>query len=162
MRITAIRKCVNRIWKPTAAYVVGSIGFIQLASVLLENISSENIFGVASENVMQLTFLVSLIGLPIVMVASYIFSKKDLRLAKEPRQGALTASGDYKQRIAVIPFANLNKDHDGGFLVDGIVEDVITEFSMIREIEILSRQTCFNLREKNFSNEEYRNGGKIN
>ena len=67
-----------------------------------------------------------------------------------------TASGDYKQKIAVIPFTNLNKDEDGAFLVDGIVEDLITEFSMISEIEIVSRQTCFNLRDENLSHQEYR------
>ena len=38
-----------------------------------------------------------------------------------------------------------------------IVEDVITEFSMVREIEILSRQTCFNLRDKDLSNDKLRN-----
>ena len=151
-----MRKFAKRIWKYTTAYVVASIGFIQLASVLLDNISSENIFGMASEGVMQLTFLLALIGLPIVMIVAYIFVKDDTSPNRRSQQSPLTASGDYKQRIAVIPFANLNKDHDGGFLVDGIVEDVITEFSMVREIEILSRQTCFNLREKNLTNEEYR------
>jgi len=40
--------------------------------------------------------------------------------------------------------------------VDGIVEDLITEFSMISEIEIVSRQTCFNLREENLSHKQYR------
>jgi len=156
MEAIAVRKFAKRIWKYTTAYVVASIGFIQLASVLLDNISSENIFGMASEGVMQLTFLLALIGLPIVMIVAYIFVKDDTSPNRRSQQSPLTASGDYKQRIAVIPFANLNKDHDGGFLVDGIVEDVITEFSMVREIEILSRQTCFNLREKNLTNEEYR------
>ena len=64
--------------------------------------------------------------------------------------------GSYKQKIALIPFANLNKDEDGAFLVDGIVEDLITEFSMIKEIEILSRQSCFDFREKNYSTEEFK------
>ena len=50
----------------------------------------------------------------------------------------------------------MNKDDDGAFLVDGIVEDLITEFSMIKEIEILSRQTCFDYRNKNYSLEEYK------
>ena len=49
----------------------------------------------------------------------------------------------------------MNKDDDGAFLVDGIVEDLITEFSMIKEI-ILSRQTCFDYRNKNYSLEEYK------
>ena len=33
-------------------------------------------------------------------------------------------------------------------LVDGIVEDLITEFSMIKELEIISRQSCFDFRDK--------------
>ena len=64
--------------------------------------------------------------------------------------------GSYKQKIAVLPFNNLNKDDDGAFLVDGIVEDLITEFSMIKEIEILSRQSCFDFREKDYSLEQFK------
>jgi adenylate cyclase len=51
-----------------------------------------------------------------------------------------------KPKLAVIPFTNGSKDEDSGYLVDGIVEDLITEFSMIREFEIVSRQTCFDYR----------------
>ena len=36
------------------------------------------------------------------------------------------------KKLAVLPFANRNRDEDSGFLVDGIVEDLITEFSMIQ------------------------------
>jgi len=53
----------------------------------------------------------------------------------------------YKPKLAVMPFSNMNKDEDGGYLVDGIVEDLITEFSMIRELEIISRQSCFDFRD---------------
>ena len=66
----------KRIWKPTGAYIVGSIGFIQLASVILENISSEKVFGSSSEAVMQATFICALIGLPIVITAAFLFSYK--------------------------------------------------------------------------------------
>ena len=53
----------------------------------------------------------------------------------------------YKPKLAVMPFSNMNNDEDSGFLVDGIVEDLITEFSRIRELEIVSRQTCFDFRD---------------
>ena len=53
----------------------------------------------------------------------------------------------YKPKLAVMPFTNMNNDEDGGFLVDGIVEDLITEFSRIRELEIVSRQSCFDFRD---------------
>ncbi len=58
-----------------------------------------------------------------------------------------TKKESYKPKLAVMPFTNMNNDEDGGFLVDGIVEDLITEFSRIRELEIVSRQSCFDYRE---------------
>ena len=41
----------------------------------------------------------------------------------------------------------MNNDEDSGYLVDGVVEDLITEFSRIRELEVLSRQSCFEFRD---------------
>ena len=41
--------------------------------------------------------------------------------------------------------------------MDGIVEDLITEFSMIKEIDVASRKTCFEYREKNESIESFIN-----
>ena len=53
---------------------------------------------------------------------------------------------NYKPKLAVMPFSNMNNDEDGGYLVDGIVEDLITEFSMIRELDVVSRQSCFDFK----------------
>ena len=84
----------KRIWKPTGAYIVGSLGFIQLASVILENISSEKVFGSSSEAVMQATFICALIGLPIVTTAAFLFSYKkhgvkgDFEKEKNPKSSA--------------------------------------------------------------------------
>ena len=49
-----------------------------------------------------------------------------------------------KPIIAVLPFLNSSKSNDSEFLVDGIVEDLITEFSMISEFDVISRQTSSN------------------
>ena len=46
-----------------------------------------------------------------------------------------------KPRLAILPFENNSRESDAGFLVDGVVEDLITEFSMIRELDVLSRAT---------------------
>ena len=43
----------------------------------------------------------------------------------------------------LIPFRNVNKSEDNDFLVEGIADDIITEFSMINSIEIMSRNTTF-------------------
>jgi len=53
-----------------------------------------------------------------------------------------------KPKLLVIPFVNTNKDEDSEYLVDGIVEDLITEFSMIKELDICSRQTSFEFKGK--------------
>ncbi len=53
---------------------------------------------------------------------------------------------NYKPKLAVMPFSNINNDDEGSYLIDGIVEDLITEFSMIRELEIVSRQSCFDFK----------------
>ncbi|MDC3348286.1 hypothetical protein OAV60_03060 [Paracoccaceae bacterium] len=51
-----------------------------------------------------------------------------------------------KPRLAVLPFTNDRRDEESGYLADGIVEDLITEFSMIREFEIVSSKTSFDFR----------------
>jgi len=149
------KKIFRKIGKSAAAYLVGGIAFIQLAPVFFDTFPPEPLLGVSPELLMQYLFAIVAIGFPIVLLMTFISSKSndDVTNTEEIK---VTASGDYKQKIAVIPFANLNKDDDGAFLVDGIVEDLITEFSMISEIEIVSRQTCFNLREENLSHQEYR------
>jgi len=64
-----------------------------------------------------------------------------------------------KPRIMLFPFRNLNNQEDNEFLVDGIVDDIITELSMINSIEVMSRETTFDLKEKHFEikdlNEKY-------
>ena len=60
-----------------------------------------------------------------------------------------------KPKFAILPFTNTSNDEDSGFLVDGIVEDLITEFSMMREFEILSRQTSVNFKDENDDIKEF-------
>ncbi|MDG2474299.1 MAG: adenylate/guanylate cyclase domain-containing protein [Paracoccaceae bacterium] len=61
-------------------------------------------------------------------------------------QSVSSKTKDYKPKIAVLPFSNMNNDEDSGFLVDGVVEDLITEFSRVKELEIVSRQSCFDFK----------------
>ena len=55
--------------------------------------------------------------------------------------------GKTKPRLMLIPFRNVNKSEDNEFLVEGIADDIITEFSMINSIEIMSRNTTFDYME---------------
>lgn len=52
-----------------------------------------------------------------------------------------------KIRLFVLPFRNSNNSQDNEDLVDGIVEDIITEFSLIKDIEIMSNAATLALKE---------------
>ena len=67
-----------------------------------------------------------------------------------------------KPRIMLFPFRNLNNQEDNEFLVDGIVDDIITELSMINSIEVMSRETTFDLKEKNFEIKEVTKNYNLN
>ena len=72
---------------------------------------------------------------------AHIVSPVDNRVAKSMKDG------DIKPRLMLLPFRNLNKSEDNDFLVDGIVDDIITELSMINSIEIMSRNTTFDYKD---------------
>ena len=57
------------------------------------------------------------------------------------------------QKLAIIPFENLNEDEGDGLLVDGIVEDLITEFSMIKSSRS-SRKACFDMRQSGLTHDQ--------
>ena len=148
---------LKNIWKVVTAYLVGSFALIQFANIAFPYFEVQSYVGFSSDEIMKALFIGLPLGLPIVLITAHFLSKKGSLLNNELENiDTLQNVGSYKQKIAVIPFANLNKDEDGAFLVDGIVEDLITEFSMIKEIEILSRQSCFDFREKNYSIEQFK------
>ena len=64
----------------------------------------------------------------------------------------VSESTNEKPRLIVLPFSNLNNVEDNDFLVDGIVEDIITEFSRLKSIEIISRNTAFAFKGKEVDN----------
>ena len=144
------------LWKIATAYLVGSFALIQFVNIALPYFEVESILGLSSDLLMRFLFIGLPIGLPLVLVIGFVLNKKGLINQISSTNDNKDNLGSYKQKIAVVPFTNLNKDEDGAFLVDGIVEDLITEFSMIKEIEILSRQSCFDFREKNYSLDEFK------
>jgi adenylate cyclase len=79
----------------------------------------------------------------VVDLSSIDHEKADPELSKTKAQDIKKSATSVrsKPRLAILPFENNSRESDAGFLVDGIVEDLITEFSMIRELDVLSRAT---------------------
>ncbi len=56
--------------------------------------------------------------------------------------------GSDRPSIAILPFDNLSSDPDQAFLADGIVEDVTTELSRFRTLDVIARNSAFAYRGK--------------
>ena len=60
-----------------------------------------------------------------------------------------------KPVVSIIPFKNLNSNEDSAFLIDGIFEDILTEFSMVRQLSVVSRQSSMNFFESETNLESF-------
>ena len=143
--------------KTAGTYAVSSFALIQLSSIVVANISTLEILGITSERFMQLLFIVVLVGFPFSLIIAFSLKKKNLNQeALEDYEELKNIVSNKKPKIGVIPFENLNDDTDGAFLVDGIVEDLITELSMIKEISVATRRTCFGLKGKDYTSQAFK------
>ncbi len=143
--------------KTAGTYAVSAFALIQLSSIVVTNISTIEILGISSERFMQLLFIVVLVGFPLSLIIAFSFKKKNLNQAVlEDYEDLKNIVSNKKPKIGVIPFENLNDDSDGAFLVDGIVEDLITELSMIKEISVATRRTCFGLKGKDYTSQAFK------
>lgn len=143
--------------KTAGTYAVSAFALIQLSSIVVTNISTTDILGITSERFMQLLFIVIVIGFPLSLIIAFAFKKKNLNQeVLKDYEDLKNVISNKKPKIGVIPFENLNDDKDGAFLVDGIVEDLITELSMIKEISVATRKTCFGLKGKDCTSQAFK------
>ena len=143
--------------KTAGTYAVTAFALIQLSSIVVTNISTVDILGITSERFMQLLFIIVLIGFPLSLIIAFSFKKKNLNQeVLKDYEDLKNVISNKKPKIGVIPFENLNDDKDGAFLVDGIVEDLITELSMIKEISVAARRTCFGLKGKDYTSQAFK------
>ncbi len=45
--------------------------------------------------------------------------------------------------VAVLPFDNMSKDHEQEFFADGLTEDIITELSRFKDLDVIARNSSF-------------------
>jgi len=147
----------NVIVKAATGYIVGAFATIQLSSIVVDNISIQEVLGISSETFMQSLFILLLILFPIVLIITFVTKRKNLNAASMNNFDEMNLDIDnQKPKIGVIPFENLNESSESGYLVDGIVEDLITELSMVHEISIATRKTSFSLRGKDYSSQSFK------
>ena len=143
--------------KTATAYAVGSFATIQVSSIVSENISLDSSIGISSVDFMQYLFVGLLVFFPIFLILTYVYKRKSIdKEVLNNFESNLSGIDDYRPKIAVIPFENLNNDKDGQFLVDGIAEDLLMELSMVKEISVATRKTCFGFKDKDFTSNTFK------
>ena len=153
-----LKNVITTLLKSATGYIVASFALIQVSSIVSDNVAIGNSLGLSNEAMMQYIFIGLLIFFPIFLIFTYIFKRKSINKdILENLDTNLSGIDDYRPKIAVIPFENLNNNDDGQFLVDGIAEDLLTELSMVKEISVATRKTCFSLREKDITSESFKN-----
>lgn len=143
--------------KGSTAYIIASFGLIQVSSIVADNIDVVESIGISKESFMQYLFITLLFLFPVFLIFTIINKRKSINkdILKSLDKN-LEQIDDQRPKIAVIPFENLNKDDEGQFLVDGIAEDLLTELSMVKEISVATRKTCFGLRDKDIISQDFK------
>ena len=143
--------------KGSTAYVIASFGLIQVSSIVADNVDIFLTIGITKETFMQFLFIGVVVLFPIFLVFTIITKRKSINKdILKTLDKNLNQINEQRPKIAVIPFENLNKDDGGQFLVDGIAEDLLTELSMVKEISVATRKTCFGLREKDITSQDFK------
>ena len=127
-----LKNVISTLLKSATGYIVASFALIQVSSIDSDNIAIGSSLGLSNETIMQYILIGLLIFFPIFLIFTYIFKRKSINKdILENLDTNLSSIDDYRPKIAVIPFENLNNNDDGQFLVDGIAEDLLTELSMV-------------------------------
>lgn len=143
--------------KTAGTYAVSGFALIQLSSIVVDNISTEQVLGITSESFMQLLFIVIISGFPLSLILAFIFKRNSIsNETLKDYESLKKIITNKKPKVGLIPFENLNDDSDGAFLVDGIVEDLITELSMVKEISVATRKTCFGFKDKDYTSQAFK------
>lgn len=95
--------------------------------------------------VMTVLVLMAIAGFPVVLVLAWLF---DINLtgpaATAPE--VVSASAEIPS-IAVLPFADMSPNKDQGYLCEGIAEEILIALTMIPQLDVAARISCFQFRD---------------
>ena len=111
------------------------------------------------ESVLRYSLIALVVGFPIVLVLAWVFEWTPQGIRRDPSDqmegepSSLVANSINSNKestvksIAVLPFANLSQNTEEEYFCDGLVEDIITDLSLLHSLLVISRNSTFAYKE---------------
>src|SRR5216117_510534 len=159
----------RKVYRVAAAYIIAAGGIIQLASATFPAWELPNW-------ALRVVILLVLVGFPIALILAWAFDVTAQGIRATPTAAprrqvrrnvimlatagvvmsaavgffVLPRASAHKidKSIAVLPFQNLSDDSQNAYFADGIQDDVLTSFSQIGDLRVISRTSVMQYRDK--------------
>jgi TolB-like protein/pimeloyl-ACP methyl ester carboxylesterase len=124
----------RKVVKVIVSYIAVAWILIQVADIALENFGAPAYF-------MQAFMLFALLGLPIVMVLSWVLEITPDGIRRD--SAAPANISNLREAIAVLPFASMSSDPEIEYMADGLSDNIITDCQHHLDIDVTSRNSTF-------------------
>jgi TolB-like protein/Tfp pilus assembly protein PilF len=148
-------------WIVTALIILTLIGFpIAVIMAWIFEMSPDGIVRTGSKKASEnpyndrrkkpLTSTIAIVVLLVLLAGQFIYFSFLRKPANEVQAASSSALSLPSNSIAVLPFVNLSEEKDNQYFSDGVMEAILNNLSMIRDLKVISRTSV----------EKYRNQDK--
>jgi adenylate cyclase len=146
----------RKVFRVAAFYAAAAWVLMQIADVVLPALRFP-------DWTVTVVVIALIVGLPVAVTVAWIFDwtpaglKRDSHdidsnpigsTEKYPSDSLLDRLAGHEKTLAVLPFSNLSGDPEQEYFSDGLVDDIITDLSLIPGLLVISRHSTFTYKGK--------------
>lgn len=141
----------RKLFRAAIFYGAAAWLLMQIAEILLQALR-------LPDSALTFVLIAVVVGFPIAMVVSWYFdiTPGGFQRDESPERDNAPTTPEYRgdtrvKTLAVLPFSNLSGDTSHEYFSDGLVENIITELSLIPALVVIARNSTFVYKEKTAS-----------